>query len=115
MQFPALPFTSLLQLGRRVLSCSRHRSQCLPKRTHKREAGPNGQFHQEMTALGIAALEASERPDQKGAVLESGTVKAYPGALRLVCEEEFGWVGSPALPAYTKEDSMLNRTHGGGF
>ena len=49
-----------------------------------------------MTALGMTAIEASERSDQKGAALESGTAKAYPGALRLLCEEEGGWVGSPA-------------------
>ena len=70
--------------------------------------------HQEMTALGMAALEASEKPDQKGAQLESGTAKNYPGCLRLVCEEESGWVGSPAHN-YTMDDSMKLRTQGGGL
>ena len=52
-----------------------------------RSKGSVGWLHQEMTALGMAALEASERPNQKGAALESGTAKAFPGCLRLVCDE----------------------------
>ena len=67
-----------------------------------------------MTALGMTAIEASERSDQKGAALESGTAKAYPGALRLLCEEEGGWVGSPAHN-YAMEDSMRHRTLAGGL
>jgi hypothetical protein len=79
-----------------------------------RSKGSVGWLPQEMTALGMAAIEASEKPDQKGAQLESGTAKHYPGALRLVCEEEGGWVGPPAQN-YTMEDSMRHRTQGGGL
>ena len=53
----------------------------------------------------MAALEASERPDQKGVALESGTAKHYPGCLRLVCQQEGSWVGSPTHN-YTMEASM---------
>ena len=81
------------------------------KDTQKRGRGKGSVswLHQEMTALGMAALEASEKPDQKGAALEFGTAKYYPGCLRLVCEEEGGWVGSPANN-YSMEHGRLDET-----
>jgi hypothetical protein len=80
-----------------------------------RAKGSVGWVHQEMTALGMAAIEASERPDQKGAQLESGTAKNYPGALRLVCEEEGDWVGSPSHNYRTQGGGLWNRWNSAAF
>ena len=69
---------------------------------------------QEMTALGGAALEASDTPDSiRLSLLESRIAAKYGEHLRIVCEEEGGWV-VPARSNYSIEDSIeLRPAHGG--
>lgn len=87
-----------------------------PKKDNAKRGRAKGAINwtaQETTALGRAAIEASEKPDQKLALLESGCAAHYPQHLQDVCAETGGWVAPLTSPNYTAEDSIRGRVSAG--